>query len=40
MLAGIDVPAEETDELEAHLAELGYAHFEENGNPAYAMFLA
>ena len=40
VLAGIDVPAEETDELEAHLAELGYAHFEENGNPAYAMFLA
>ena len=40
VLAGIDVPADETDELEAHLAELGYAHFEENGNPAYAMFLA
>jgi threonine dehydratase len=40
VLAGIDVPREDTDELEAHLAELGYAHFEESGNPAYAMFLA
>ncbi len=40
VLAGIDVPAEESEELEAHLAELGYAHSEENGNPAYAMFLA
>ncbi len=39
ILAGIDVPADETSELEAHLAELGYAHFEESDNPAYAMFL-
>lgn len=39
ILAGIDVPPDETDELEAHLAELGYAHFEESGNPAYTMFL-
>lgn len=39
ILAGIDVPEEETDELEAHLAELGYAHWEESDNPAYAMFL-
>ncbi len=40
ILAGIDVPQEETDELEAHLAELGYPHWEESDNPAYTMFLA
>ena len=40
ILAGIDVPAEETAELEAHLAVLGYAHWEESDNPAYAMFLS
>ncbi len=40
ILAGIDVPQDETDELEAHLAELGYTHWEESDNPAYAMFLA
>ena len=40
ILAGIDVPEEETDELEVHLAELGYPHWEESDNPAYAMFLA
>lgn len=40
VLAGIDVSAEETDDLEAHLAELGYAHWEESDNPAYTMFLA
>ncbi len=39
ILAGIDVPQEETDKLEAHLAELGYAHWEESDNPAYTMFL-
>ena len=39
ILAGIDVPQEETGELEAHLAELGYAHWEESDNPAYTMFL-
>ena len=39
ILAGIDVPPDETGELEAHLAELGYAHFEESDNPAYTMFL-
>ena len=39
ILAGIDCPQSETAELEAHLAELGYAHWEESGNPAYAMFL-
>jgi len=40
ILAGIDVPAEETDKLEAHLAELGYTHWEESHNPAYKMFLS
>lgn len=40
ILAGIDVPNNETEELEAHLAELGYAHWEESDNPAYAMFLS
>lgn len=39
ILAGIDVPQDETDQLEAHLAELGYAHWEESDNPAYTMFL-
>jgi threonine dehydratase len=40
ILAGIDIPEEETDELEAHLAELGYNHWEESDNPAYKMFLS
>lgn len=39
ILAGIDVPQEETEELEAHLAKLGYRHWEESDNPAYTMFL-
>jgi len=39
VLAGIDVPQQDTAELEAHLAELGYAHWEESDNPAYRMFL-
>ncbi len=40
VLAGIQVPEEESDQLEAHLAELGYSHFEESENPAYRMFLS
>ena len=40
ILAGIDVPPGERDELERHLADLGYPHYEESGNPAYSMFLA
>jgi len=40
VLAGIDVPHDERDELESHLSELGYPHSEESDNPAYAMFLA
>jgi threonine dehydratase len=39
ILAGIDVPEDETAELETHLADLGYAHWEESDNPAYTMFL-
>lgn len=40
VLAGIQVPEAETEKLETHLSELGYAHFEESHNPAYTMFLA
>ncbi len=40
ILAGIDVPPGELDELETHLAQLGYPHWEESDNPAYSMFLA
>ncbi len=40
VLAGIDVPADETRELESHLAKLGYPHWEESNNPAYTMFLS
>jgi len=40
ILAGIDVPEDETEELEEHLAELGYPHWEESDNPAYTMFLS
>jgi len=39
ILAGIDVPEKDTAELEAHLADLGYAHWEESDNPAYRIFL-
>lgn len=39
ILAGIQVPDGEADELEEHLAALGYAHWEESDNPAYRMFL-
>jgi threonine dehydratase len=40
VLAGIQVTADESEELEAHLSDLGYEHFEESDNPAYRMFLA
>ena len=40
ILAGIQVPPDEAEELESHLSKLGYAHWEESTNPAYAMFLA
>jgi len=40
VLAGIDVPSHNTEELEAHLAALGYPHREESDNPAYSLFLS
>ncbi len=40
VLAGIDVPETDAGKLEAHLAELGYSHWEESNNPAYTMFLS
>jgi threonine dehydratase len=40
VLAGIQVAPEETEELESHLAQLGYAHWDETSNSAYRMFLA
>lgn len=40
ILAGIQVPDDESDELESHLSELGYSHWEESDNPAYTMFLS
>jgi len=40
ILAGIDVPADETTELQNHLAELGYTYWEESENPAFSIFLA
>jgi len=40
ILAGIDVPQVESNELEAHLVELGYPHWEESDNPAYTIFLS
>ena len=39
VLAGIQVPEHERDELEAHLQTLGYAHWDESDNPAYRLFL-
>jgi len=39
ILAGIDVPQDETEMLEEHLSDLGYAHWEESDNPAYRIFL-
>ena len=40
ILAGIQVPDKDSDELEAHLADLGYTYSEESDNPAYTMFLS
>ncbi len=40
VLVGIQVPDGETDELESHLAELGYPHWDETDNPAYRAFLS
>lgn len=40
ILTGIQVPSGDSGELEAHLAELGYPHWDESDNPAYQIFLA
>tara|TARA_B100000686_G_scaffold353679_1_gene460260 strand:+ start:2478 stop:4016 length:1539 start_codon:yes stop_codon:yes gene_type:complete len=39
VLAGIQVPQDDSSKLELHLTKLGYKHFEESENPAYRMFL-
>ncbi|ANO50229.1 threonine ammonia-lyase, biosynthetic [Woeseia oceani] len=39
ILTGIQVAAEDAEELEEHLSALGYAHWDESDNPAYRMFL-
>jgi len=40
ILTGIQVPAAENAEFERHLEKLGYPHWDESENPAYALFLA
>ena len=39
VLAGVQVPGQDREEFDQHLSELGYAYWEETGNPAYRMFL-
>ena len=39
VLAGIQVPDGQLPELQEFMDELGYRYREENGNPAYALFL-
>ncbi len=39
ILVGIQVPAGEKKQFRAFLAELGYRHWDESGNPAYRLFL-
>lgn len=40
VLAGIQVPKEDNEELQAFLQNLGYMWWEETDNPAYTMFLS
>lgn len=40
VLAGIQVPKEDNEELESFLQNLGYSWWEETNNPAYTMFLS
>lgn len=40
VLAGIQVPKEDQQELESFLQNLGYTWWEETDNPAYSMFLS
>jgi len=39
VLAGIEVPTQERDELKTFLDDLGYAYVDESFNPAYRIFL-
>jgi threonine dehydratase len=39
VLAGIQVPKAEREELDQHLTLLRYPYVEETANPAYRMFL-
>jgi threonine dehydratase len=39
ILVGIQVPAGEKKQFRGFLAELGYRHWDETGNPAYRLFL-
>ena len=39
VLAGVQVPVDERREFASHLAALGYAYWDETGNPAYQLFL-
>ncbi len=40
VLAGIQVPPEDAKEFHAFLRRLGYAYWNETGNPAYRLFLS
>jgi len=40
ILVGIQAPKGEEREFERHLEKLGYPHWDESENPAYALFLA
>jgi threonine dehydratase len=39
VLVGMQVPAKEMKDFHAFLKNLGYAHWDETGNPAYKLFL-
>ena len=39
VLVGMQVPPDEMGEFRAFLKNLGYAHWDESGNPAYKLFL-
>ncbi|HYO28055.1 MAG TPA: threonine ammonia-lyase, biosynthetic [Azonexus sp.] len=39
VLVGIQVPPDEMGEFRTFLTNLGYAHWDESGNPAYKLFL-
>lgn len=39
VLAGLEIPPSDTDELNRFLEDLGYGYIEETGNPAVSLFL-